>query len=622
MSMHIPRAAVAAAITTAGLLGGATAANAAVTLTFSDGTFTASGDAAADTITVRNGSTPARVGIQVPGQTLADPDGTGSACAASGNTAECQLSSVSIIGNAGNDALADTRTFVGSSNSGSGSGFDVARLNGGAGNDTLTGGELPDTLEPGAGADRVRGGSGPTDPNAAPYKGYLAEGGDPAAFQSTLSFDLVSYGRATSGVTVTLDDQANDGSAGEGDDIGSDVEAVDGSSLNDTLTAGASQVALFGGPGDDTLNGGPEDDLVLGGSGAGGDSGGSGSDSLNGNGGNDFLGDDDPSPFQVPTPGQPLRTPAGTDQLDGGPGDDTLSSDAGPDDLIGGPGQDFAGFERFAPFPANISPGFVPPPIGFTISLDDQANDGATETEEGDNVHSDVEEISTGRAADVLTGSDAANTLISGGGNDAITGGRGLDVISAEGGDDTINVQDGITDRVDGGRGNDSAVADLAGGQPEKADVLLNVENVSGVPLPTVIDVRNVPPAPPPAPAPNTAPMLSVSGLKVKTKWFLEKGTFTLKVTTNEPASVVADLLGQSRFRAIGDIVVGTGRLAAGTGTRNLKVSVGSGNLKTFRRKLRTTKQRKTGVNLRLRIIATDPLGLATTTTKTVKITG
>lgn len=163
-------------------------------------------------------------------------------------------------------------------------------------------------------------------------------------------------------------------------------------------------------------------------------------------------------------------------------------------------------------------------------------------------------------------------------------------------------------------------MADLGGGQPEKADVLFNVENVTGVPLPTVIDVRNlkgVPPTPP-----NVAPILAVSGLTVKTKSFLKAGTFTLRVTTNEPARIVADVLAKIRFRAIGDIVVGTGRLGAGTGKRRVKVSVGKSNLRTFKRKLRTKRQRRKGVTLRVRVVATDVLGLATTATKTVRIKG
>jgi len=561
------------------------------------------------------------VAIQVPGQTLPDPDGADAECSSSGDTAQCQSGSVSIIGNAGNDVLADTQTR------GFGFGFAFATLSGGDGNDTLTGGELSNSFEPGAGADRVRGGSAPADPNVQPYKGFLADGGNPADFQSQFAPDSVSYDLPGAGVTVTLDDQPNDGAPGEGDDIGSDIEQVSGTNANDTLSAGGGTVALSGNLGDDTLNGGPGDDSLEGGvrsfgpfGGFGGTEGGAGNDTLNGNGGNDSLRDDDLSPFQEPLPGDPARPPAGTDRLNGGAGDDSLSADAGPDDLVGGTGEDFAGFERFATAPATAPPDFVRAPIGFTISLNDQANDGATGSGEGDNVHSDIESVGTESGADLITGSAAANSFFTGRGNDTVTGAGGADIIETGDGDDSINVQDGITDRVDGGRGNDRAVADLPGGQPEKADVLLNVENITGEPLPFVIDVTKIP-STPSTPA-NVAPVLSVSGLTVKTKSFLKKGTFTLKVTTNEPASVVADLLGKNRFRAIGDIVVGTGRLAPAAGARRVKVSVGKSNLKTFKRKLRTKKQRRKGVKLRVRVVATDTLGLATTTTKTVTIKG
>jgi len=70
---------------------------------------------------------------------------------------------------------------------------------------------------------------------------------------------------------------------------------------------------------------------------------------------------------------------------------------------------------------------------GFTISLDDLANDGVTGAGEGDNVHSDVENLTTeGRAADVISGSAAANVISTGQGNDAIDPGDDVKVTAAD----------------------------------------------------------------------------------------------------------------------------------------------------------------------------------------------
>ena len=83
-------------------------------------------------------------------------------------------------------------------------------LYGREGDDRLNGGAGIDSVDGGAGADDIRGGSG--------------------------SDDAVSYG-ASNGVTVTLDDRANDGAPGERDNVHRDIED------------------LYGGPGSGPLKG-------------------------------------------------------------------------------------------------------------------------------------------------------------------------------------------------------------------------------------------------------------------------------------------------------------------------------------------------------------------------------
>jgi hypothetical protein len=153
-----------------------------------------------------------------------------------------------------------------------------------------------------------------------------------------------------------------------------------------------------------------------------------GADSLYGRGGNDVL-----------------LGLAGNDDLDGGPG---------ADDIHGGAGNDAASYAA--------SPG------GVTVTLDGKANDGMPG--EGDNVHTDVEDVYGSPGDDTLTGDRANNTLDGGAGNDSITGGKGFDGLYGGPGNDTINSKDGSMDVVDCGPGTDRVIAF------DKADKLSHCE--------------------------------------------------------------------------------------------------------------------------------------------------
>jgi Ca2+-binding RTX toxin-like protein len=121
------------------------------------------------------------------------------------------------------------------------------RITGGIGNDALTGGTRSDVFVHEAGADVIRGGAG---------------------------LDTADYSAATAPIIVTVGGRANDGSAGEQDDIGGDVEIVKGGSGNDsiagsigrnTLIGGAGNDKLWGLAGIDVLRGGGGNDVVIGG---------------------------------------------------------------------------------------------------------------------------------------------------------------------------------------------------------------------------------------------------------------------------------------------------------------------------------------------------------------------
>jgi hypothetical protein len=76
----------------------------------------------------------------------------------------------------------------------------------------------------------------------------MSGGGDPC--------DQVLYDSRTAPVTITLDGVADDGEAGEGDNVGADIERATGGSGDDLIVGNAAENFLLGGPGNDVLVGG------------------------------------------------------------------------------------------------------------------------------------------------------------------------------------------------------------------------------------------------------------------------------------------------------------------------------------------------------------------------------
>ncbi len=74
----------------------------------------------------------------------------------------------------------------------------------------------------------------------------------------------MSYVDRSAPVTITLDDRPDDGEAGEGDSVGSDVEDVTGGAGNDRIVAGPVGTRLHGGAGNDMIKGSPLEDRLEG----------------------------------------------------------------------------------------------------------------------------------------------------------------------------------------------------------------------------------------------------------------------------------------------------------------------------------------------------------------------
>lgn len=629
-------------------------AQAAVTATLSSGVFTVTSDNAGnvnESFTLRDAG--ANVGVTTSPAIASDPDGGGSDCVVSGGEALCRRDAVDLVrvlaGN-GQDTIVDNRG-TGPSTLEGGSGNDTittttagtaAALLGQAGQDALTAADADDRLSGGDDGDTLTavgakalvpaddGGAGNDtfvgNPEQSDFLSAEAgadiytlgthaaapgeAGTDPTLLQRGYE-DAVDYSALAGPVAVRLDGVANDGHPGEQDDVRGDVERVIGTEAADLLQAGALGVRLSGLGGADQLLGGPGPDRL---------EGGGGGDVLRGGDGDDELDDGDFTPAVTDSP----LPPAGNDVLDGGPGADTLRADRGADDLSGGPGIDTATFDRPVPQPSSVTTPVRP--AGFTVSLDDVANDGQTGTGEGDDVRTDVERLVTTGGDDVVTGSAGADDIATGGGSDTVTPGNGLDVVDLGAGDDHVRAVDQTADVLRCGAGADTADVDLPGGQPARADVLFDCETVTGTPLPALPGPIAVPPVGlPPGGAPpakdTTRPRLTLGGAKtIKAKAFLATPRLRLTVRCSEACTASARA---SISRGGGrSLLVGSGSLKRGTGTRTLRVTIAANRRATVRAKLRTKAQRRKGLKVRVRVTVADAAGNRATGEVSVVVKG
>ena len=349
-----------------------------------------------------------------------------------------------LVGSALNDTLSGATTIDG------GAGNDTlvaaaagSTIRGGPGNDALTGGDAVDVLGGGDGADSIdaRGGNDVLDGG---FGGDAISGGSGA--------EVLSYEARSSAVAVSLDGVANDGTAGEGDNVQPDIEELVGSAHADTLTAGTAGTNLVGGDGNDVLVGSAVGELLQGGAGNDRLASGAGANVLEGGAGDDTL-----------------LGGANVDRLDGGDGHDVLDGGAGTDVFIGGAGRD------------GVTYGSRTKPVSVSLG-DTKANDG--EAAEKEDVPFDVENAIGGAGRDRLVGNGTSNVLRGGGGNDTmlagagndlvyggagndtLTGGKGNDKLYGEAGGDTLDAKDTVAkdkqarEVVDGGAGRDVATVD------------------------------------------------------------------------------------------------------------------------------------------------------------------
>jgi Ca2+-binding RTX toxin-like protein len=387
----------------------------------------------------------------------------------------------------------------------------VENLVGTTGTDTFTGSAADNLFDGGFGADR---------------------------FQGLGGSDTVTYaGRAiqNAGVTVDIDNVADDGNTADGppaarDNVMTDVENLIGTIGLDTLVGSSASNRFEAGDGDDTLDGRAGPDLLAGQEGSDtvtyadrtaavqvdpdglADDGNAddgppgardtvtlGTENIVGGGGGDTLVGN--------TSANALTGLGGSDVLRGRNGDDVLSGGAGNDTIDGGADTDLllesgnvnftltntslsglgtdslAGIER-----AQLTGGAGANTInasafsGTTSLAGGGGNDLVIGGSASDNVSggNDDDTLRGGPGGDTLGGGDGADSLTGFAGDDQLTGGPGPDVLSGVGGKDTAiytdhgtNVTVDIDDVADDGNSTDGPAG-------ARDNVKSDVENLTG----------------------------------------------------------------------------------------------------------------------------------------------
>ena len=423
------------------------------------------------------------------------------------NDSDLTLTGVELV-TANTSDGADTVSGGGNASTGAPSSI-LFTLNGDIGDDTLLGGSGDDVITGGTGADNLSGLAGDNTltgglGNDTFDEGAAANGTETMAGGSGI--DTVTYALRASGVTVTMDGVFDDGEAGEGDNVGADIENAIGGAGDNTLTGSASANTLVGAAGMDTIDGAAGDDSLTGGF---------GSDRLTGGAGSDTVSAGDGADTVVEG--------AGNDDLDGGVGSDTLDYSgvaaaitvtlssvspqntvgAGTDtlvafeNLVGGTGADTLGGDAGA----NILSG--------NSGNDTISGDGGDDTISGDLGTDTVDYSSfagavtvvlapaTGTTPGTSTGAAGSDSLLGienvngGGGDDSLTGEIGANVLSGNGGTDTLVGLEG-NDTLDGGGGSDTLDYSAAGGGVTVNLATTAAQNTVGAGTDTITAAENV----------------------------------------------------------------------------------------------------------------------------------
>jgi Ca2+-binding RTX toxin-like protein len=449
MGKFSKRAVLTAALA-AGALAAPAAANAAVTSNVNADTLTVTSDQAADTITLAaaggfitvNGQATTLAANNQAKIVVAAGDGADTVNASA--LAVADYSTLTINGGEGDDLLtggSDNDNLRGDGGNDRVIGFKGDDdLEGGAGNDVLVwnNGDNTDVVDGDAGADEV-------EINGAPTAGDVFTAVPNAGRVLFNRPNLVPFSVNFSAERLTVNGLGGDdtftGAAGLAPLT---LISLNGGTGIDTLTGGDGPDLITGGDDNDVLNGGGGDDRVVGDR---------GTDTLRGGDGNDAL---------------VWNNGDGTDVSDGDAGFDRVEINGSPtagDAFTVRPNGARAAIDR-----TNL----VPFTVDFTAeALTVNGGGGDDQITVSPGLPDLLVAADGGAGNDTLTGAEEADSLVGGDGNDTLTGGRGSDLLDGQAGDDSLFSRDGHGDLVRGGTGNDSARTDVL-----KIDIVDGVETI------------------------------------------------------------------------------------------------------------------------------------------------
>jgi Ca2+-binding RTX toxin-like protein len=297
---------------------------------------------------------------------------------------------------------------------------EAVTINGGNGDDILTGSALADSISGEDGNDSIVGGAGADTLSGGANNDTIVGAQDDALLDGGADADVLEIGADfddASDAQIVDIETANLTADGLTVNLGDQTENL---TINGFATGGST---ITGGSGDDTITGGDGTDNLTGGAGVDSIQAGSGDDTI--------IGAQDDA------------------LLDGGADADVLEIGADFDDASNGQIVDIE--------TANLTAD------GLTVNLGDQTenltiNGFAT----GDSTitgGAGDDSITGGTGTDSLTGGGGADTLVGGDNSDTLTGGAGIDSINAGSGDDVVNVNgtdDAGAETLAGGIGTDT----------------------------------------------------------------------------------------------------------------------------------------------------------------------
>lgn len=282
-------------------------------------------------LTVREGSATLVVTSSVTSVSI--NGGTGDDSITIGNLNGVVPTLLTVAGGVGDDTLSAAGATIGSIRLSLDGGVGNDSITGSSGNDTLLGGDGDDIVSGGLGNDSLIGGAGQDRMNGDVGDDSL-DGGD--GDDSLRGFDGNDSLVGGEGSDYLIAGKGNDTASG---DAGAD--SILGESGDDSLFGGTGADTINGGDGADTIEGNGESDSLIGDLGNDLIRGGDGNDTIDGGDGNDtMIGGDGDDSLTGGNGDDGINAGQGNDTLNGGAGNDTLFGNDGNDLLLGGAGND------------------------------------------------------------------------------------------------------------------------------------------------------------------------------------------------------------------------------------------------------------------------------------------